>query len=85
MGGDWYSAILGSMSATSHGMRCRIVHILMLNGVDSTVTENRLMFATVVALGSGIFHLLCCTWCLDPVGVEIPGMCQQWVVRSVWC
>ena len=57
----------------------------MPNDVDSTATENRLTVVTVVALGSGIFQLLCCAWRLDPVGVEILGMCQQWVVRSVWC
>jgi hypothetical protein len=46
----------------------------MLNKVDSTATENRLMFVTVVVLGSGIFQLVCCAWHPDPVGVENPGM-----------
>jgi hypothetical protein len=83
VGGDWRSAIPGSTCATSHGMRCRIVHILMLNNVDSTATEIRLTVVAVVVLGSGIFQLLCCAWHPDPVGVENPWVFQQWGVRSV--
>jgi hypothetical protein len=83
VGGDWRSVILGSTSAASHGMRCWIVHILMLNNVDSTATENRLTVVTVVVLGSGIFQLLCCGWHPDPLGVENPWVCQQWGVRYV--